>query len=263
LATASADAGVGALLRDWRERRRRSQLDLALEAGISAKHLSFVETGRSIPSPRMIVKLASELDVPHRDRNRLLLAAGYAPLYAERSLEAEEMTPVREAVEQVLSAHEPYPAVVVDGHWNLLASNDAVGALLEGVSPPLLEPPANVLRISLHPDGMAPRIVNLGEWRGHLLQRLRRQIALSGDPALVALAKEAQEWPAGDEPGELRAQEIVAPLRLLTNRGELAFFSTITTFGTAVEITTSEISIESFYPADRASAAALASAASR
>jgi transcriptional regulator with XRE-family HTH domain len=160
--TASADAGVGALLRDWRERRARSQLDLALEAGISAKHLSFVETGRSTPSPRMIVKLASELDVPHRDRNRLLLAAGYAPLYAERSLEAEEMAPVREAIEQVLSAHEPYPAVVVDGHWNLLASNDAVGALLEGVSPALLEPPANVLRISLHPDGTAPRIVNLG-----------------------------------------------------------------------------------------------------
>ena len=197
MATATADAGVGALLRDWRERRRRSQLDLALEAGISAKHLSFVETGRSTPSPRMIVKLASELDVPHRDRNRLLLAAGYAPLYAERSLEAEEMTPVRQAIEQVLSAHEPYPAVVVDGHWNLLASNDAVGALLEGVSPALLEPPANVLRISLHPDGMAPRIVNLGEWRGHLLQRLRRQIALSGDPELVGLAEEAQDWPAG------------------------------------------------------------------
>jgi transcriptional regulator with XRE-family HTH domain len=259
MATASADAGVGALLRDWRERRRRSQLDLALEAGISAKHLSFVETGRSTPSPRMIVKLASELDVPHRDRNRLLLAAGYAPLYAERSLEAEQMTPVRQAIEQVLSAHEPYPAVVVDRHWNLLASNDAVGALLEGVSPALLEPPANVLRISLHPDGMAPRIVNLGEWRGHLLQRLRRQIALSGDPELVALADEAQDWPAEEEPGQLPAQEIVAPLRLLTSAGELAFFSTITTFGTAVEITTSEMSIESFYPADRASAAALAS----
>jgi hypothetical protein len=211
----------------------------------------------------VIARLASELDVPHRDRNRLLLAAGYAPLYAERSLEAEQMTPVREAIEQVLAAHEPFPAVVVDGHWNLLASNDAVGALLEGVAPELLEPPANVLRISLHPDGLAPRIVNLGEWRGHLLERLRRQIALSGDPELVDLAEESQDWPAGEEPGELPAQEIVAPLRLLTNAGELAFFSTITTFGTAVEITTSEISIESFYPADRASAAALTSIASR
>jgi hypothetical protein len=211
----------------------------------------------------VIARLASELDVPHRDRNRLLLAAGYAPLYAERSLEAEQMTPVREAIEQVLAAHEPFPAVVVDGHWNLLASNDAVGALLEGVAPELLEPPANVLRISLHPDGLAPRIVNLGEWRGHLLERLRRQIALSGDPELVDLAEESQDWPAGEEPGELPAQEIVAPLRLLTNAGELAFFSTITTFGTAVEITTSEMSIESFYPADRASAAALTSIASR
>jgi transcriptional regulator with XRE-family HTH domain len=257
MATATVEAGVGPLLRDWRQRRRRSQLDLALDAGVSARHLSFVETGRSLPSPRMIVRLAAELDVPHRDRNRLLLAAGYAPLYPERSLDDEDMAPVREAIDLVLGGHEPYPAVVVDGHWNLLASNAAVGLLLEGVAPELLEPPANVVRISLHPDGMAPRIVNLGEWRAHLLERLRRQIALTGDADLVALARECEQWPAPAGEEHAPGQEIVAPLRLRTADGELAFFSTIATFGTAVEITTSEISIESFFPADAVTAEAL------
>ena len=262
MATATAQAGVGPLLRDWRQRRRRSQLDVALDAGVSARHLSFVETGRAVPSPRMIVRLAAELDVPHRDRNRLLLAAGYAPLYPERSLDDEEMAPVREAIDLVLGGHEPYPAVVVDGHWNLLAANAAAAVLLEGVAPKLLEPPANVVRISLHPEGMAPRIINLGEWRAHLLERLHRQVALTGDPQLTELAEEANGWPAPENGGNaehLPKQEIFAPLRLRSAAGELAFFGTIATFGTAVEITTSEISIESFFPADEATASTLRS----
>src|SRR3954462_5359780 len=162
---------VGARLRDWRRRRRLSQLDLALEAGVSARHLSFVETGRSRPSAEMVLHLAEALDVPLRDRNQLLLAAGYAPVYGQRGLEEPEMGPVREALEQVLRGHEPYPALVVDRHWGMVAANDAVGLLLEDVDPALLEPPVNVLRLSLHPDGVAPRLVNLAEWRAHLLDR--------------------------------------------------------------------------------------------
>jgi transcriptional regulator with XRE-family HTH domain len=257
MTTVTTALRVGALLRDWRQRRRRSQLDLALNAGISARHLSFVETGRSLPSPRMILRLAAELDVPHRDRNRLLLAAGYAPLYPERSLDDQQMAPVRAAIDLVLTGHEPYPAVVLDAHWNLVAANAPVAVLLEGVGTELLEPPANVLRVSLHPDGMAPRILNLAEWRTHLLERLHRQVSLTGDPALSALAEEAEEWPAPAGGDQVPAQDIVTPLRLRTDAGELAFFSTVATFGTAVEITTSEISIESFFPADTATAKAL------
>src|SRR4051794_11198549 len=187
---------VGLLLRDWRRRRRLSQLDLALDAGVSTRHLSFVETGRSRPSPEMVVHLAEQLDVPLRDRNRLLLAAGYAPAYRERTLDQPELGPIREAVDRVLAAHEPYPAVVVDRGWNLVASNASVAMLLDGVPPELLEPPANVLRISLHPEGVAPRIVNLGEWRAHLLERLAREVALTGDPDLVALHDELRAYPA-------------------------------------------------------------------
>ena len=255
MATDVSAPRVGPLLRDWRQRRRRSQLDLALDVGVSARHLSFVETGRSLPSPRMIVRLASELDVPHRDRNSLLLAAGYAPLYPERALDDAEMAPVKESIDLVLRGHEPYPALVIDRHWNLIAMNDAVALLLEGVAPELLAPPANVLRVSLHPDGMAPRIANLGEWRAHLLERLHRQVSLTGDPQLAALAREAEEWGAEAE-AQTPTQEIVAPLRLHGAGGapELAFFSTVATFRTAVEITTSEISIESFFPADACTA---------
>jgi transcriptional regulator with XRE-family HTH domain len=260
MATAATPDLIGPLLRDWRQRRHRSQLDLALDAGVSARHLSFVETGRSRPSPRMIVRLAEQLDIPHSDRNRLLLAAGYAPLYAERALDDPEMAPVREAIGLVLAGHEPYPALVVDRHWNMVAANAAVPMLLGGVAPELLEPPVNVLRVSLHPNGMAPRIANLGEWRAHLVDRLERQVALTGDPALRELAEEARGYPDADDAPvapTVPHQEIVASLRLRTDDGELAFFSTVATFGTAVEITTSELSIESFFPADEATAAAL------
>jgi transcriptional regulator with XRE-family HTH domain len=248
---------VGPLLRDWRQRRRLSQLDLALDAGVSARHLSFVETGRSRPSPEMIIHLAEQLDVPLRDRNQLLLAGGYAPVYGERPLDAPEMQPVRDALDLVLAGHEPYPAAVVDRGWNMVAANPAVGLLTEGVAAELLEPPANVLRASLHPDGMAPRIANLGEWRAHLLERLERQVQLTGDEALAALHEELLGYPGPEAPGHDPGAGIVVPLRLRTEAGELAFFSTVTTFGTPVDITVSELAIESFYPADAATAEAV------
>jgi transcriptional regulator with XRE-family HTH domain len=254
---ATAAAGVGPLLRDWRKRRRLSQLDLALEAGVSARHLSFVETGRSRPSADMVLQLADQLDVPLRNRNQLLLAAGHAPVFEQHELEDPEMEPVRQALQLILDGHEPYPAVVIDRSWEMLAANQAVGLLTAGVAPELLEPPVNVLRVSLHPDGVAPRIVNLGEWRGHLLDRLERQIALTADPALTTLLEELRSYPAPERPPARPDPEIAVPLRLRTEAGELAFISTVATFGTAVEVTASELSIESFFPADAATAATL------
>jgi transcriptional regulator with XRE-family HTH domain len=253
---------VGALLRDWRRRRRLSQLDLALEAGVSARHLSFVETGRSRPSAEMVVQLAEHLDVPLRDRNALLLAAGFAPAYGQRDLDAPEMGPVREAIHRVLRGHEPYPAVVVDRHWGMVARNRAVPVLTAGVAEHLLEPPVNVLRLSLHPDGLAPRIANLGEWRAHLLDRLGRQAVVSGDPALFALHEELAALPGGPPAGapDLDAGAIAVPLRLRAGDAELSFISTATTFGTATDVTLSELAIESFFPADEATAAAVRAA---
>jgi transcriptional regulator with XRE-family HTH domain len=251
---------VGTLLRDWRRRRRLSQLDLALEAGVSARHLSFVETGRSKPSAQMVLHLADQLEVPLRDRNGLLLAAGYAPEYRQRALDEPEMGPVREALDLVLRGHEPYPAVVIDRAWNMVAGNASVAVLTEGVAPELLEPPVNVLRVSLHPDGVAPRIANLGEWRAHLLERLGRQVALTGDEGLAALYAELEGYPAPDDDGAPHASlgDIVVPLRLRRADGEeLRFFSTVATFGTAVDITVAELAIESFFPADAATAEAL------
>jgi len=258
----TATVPLGTLLRDWRRRRRLSQLDLALEAGVSARHLSFLETGRSKPSREMVLHLSEQLEVPLRDRNQLLLAGGYAPVYGERALDAPEMQPVRHALDLVLTGHEPYPAAVVDRGWNMVAANRAVGLLTEGVAPELLEPPANVLRASLHPDGMAPRIANLGEWRAHLLERLERQVQLTGDEGLAALHEELLGYPgetADEPPTEDRGAGIVVPLRLRTAGGELAFFSTVTTFGTPVDITVSELAIESFFPADATTAQAVRS----
>ncbi len=249
---------VGALLREWRVRRRLSQLDLALEAGVSARHLSFVETGRSRPSAEMVLHLADQLEVPLRDRNRLLLAAGHAPVYGQRDLGEPEMGPVREMVERVLEGHEPYPAVVVDRHWGMVAANRAVALLTQEVAEHLLEPPVNVLRATLHPEGMAPRIENLAEWRAHLLERLGRQAVATGDPALAALHEELASYPGGPAAGSLdvAAGEIAVPLRVWASDGGggggglLSFISTITTFGTALDVTVSELSIESFFPAD-------------
>ena len=248
---------VGTLLRDWRQRRRLSQLDLALDAGVSARHLSFVETGRSKPSPEMVLHLAEQLDVPLRERNQMLLAAGYAPLYGQRTLDDPDMQPVREAIDLVLAGHEPYPALVIDQHWEMLASNRGVAPLLEGVAAHLLEPPVNALRVTLHPEGMAPRIRNLAEWKAHLLDRLGRQVAVTGDPALANLHRELSGYPspplATSGHGGL-ADDIVVSLQLAAGERELSFFSTVTTFGTAVDITVAEIAIESFFPADAATA---------
>ena len=256
----AARPAVGALLRDWRRRRRMTQMDLALEADVSARHLSFVETGRSVPSADMVKHLAEQLDVPLRERNELLLAAGYAPAYGQRDLDEPEMGPVREALDRVLAGHEPFPAVVVDRHWGMVAGNSAVPLLTAGVAEHLLEPPVNVLRLTLHPEGMAPRIANLGEWRAHLLDRLGRQAVVSGDPALAVLHDELAALPGADpaHPGHLTpAGEIAVPLRILHDGTELAFISTVTTFGTAVDLTAAELTIEAFLPADAATADAL------
>ncbi|HVQ90562.1 MAG TPA: helix-turn-helix transcriptional regulator [Mycobacteriales bacterium] len=248
----------GELLRQWRERRRLSQLELSLTAAVSTRHLSFVETGRSAPSRELVLQLAEHLDVPLRERNRLLLAAGYAPVFGETPLDAPRMSAVRAAVGQVLAGHEPYPAAVVDRGWNLVDANRSLALLTDLVDPRLLAPPANVLRASLHPDGLAPHIANLAEWRAHLLARLRRQVDLTADPGLEALLAELRGYPGGPElPALPAAGEIVIPLRLRAGGGELAFLSTIAAFGTPLDVTVAELSIESFYPADPATAAAL------
>jgi transcriptional regulator with XRE-family HTH domain len=251
----ASPAPVGSLLRDWRQRRRLSQLDLALEAGVSTRHLSFVETGRAKPSPEMVLHLADELDVPLRERNRLLLAAGYAPVYEERALDEPEMQPVHDAIQLVLDGHDPYPAITVDRGWALVSYNRGAALLMGGLPQDLLAPPMNVLRASLHPDGLAPRIANLGQWKAHLLERLARQAAVTGDPALRTLHEELAAYPAPSDPGPAgEASDVVVPLRLRIPGGELRFFSTVTTFGTPVDITVEELSIESFFPADRATA---------
>lgn len=253
----TATVPLGTLLRDWRQRRRLSQLDLALEAGVSARHLSFLETGRSKPSREMVLHLSEQLDVPLRDRNRLLLAAGFAPAFDERPIDAPEMAPVREALDKILTGHEPYPAAVVDRWWNLVAANRSIAIFTDQVPAHLMEPPVNVLRVSLHPDGMAERIRNYGEWRAHLVDRLRRQVALTADPRLAELLDEITAYPG--ETGEVHGPvgEIAVPLRFEAGGQELAFFSTIATFGTAVDITLAELAIEAFFPANETTAAYL------
>jgi transcriptional regulator with XRE-family HTH domain len=247
----------GDLLRDWRHHRRMSQLDLALEAGISQRHLSFVESGRSQPSRGVVVDLAEALGVPLRERNALLLAAGFAPGHAERALDDPALAPARAAVDLVLKAHEPLPALAVDRHWRMVAANAAVAPFLEGVAQPsLLAPPVNVLRLSLHPEGLAPRIANLGEWRGHLLARLRREVTATADATLAALFAELSGYPGGNA-GEPAEAAIAVPLRLSTPAGTLSFISTTTVFGTATDVTLAELAIEAFFPADEATRRAL------
>ncbi|WP_026911100.1 helix-turn-helix domain-containing protein [Patulibacter minatonensis] len=243
---------AGTLLREWRHRRRLSQLELALETGISTRHLSFVETGRSRPSPELLLRLADPLEVPLRERNQLLLAAGHAPVYGERDLDDPAMAPVRTALDLVLRGHGHSPALVVDRQWGLVAANAAVGLLTAGAAPELLAPPVNVLRLSLHPDGMASRIRNLAEWRGHVLGRLGREAAAGGDPALATLLDELRALPGGQaEPGPERYGEIAVPMILALEDGtELSLISTVSTFGTAIDVTLAELSIEAFFAAD-------------
>jgi transcriptional regulator with XRE-family HTH domain len=240
---------VGTLLREWRARRRMSQLDFATEAEISTRHLSFLETGRSLPSRDMLLRLAEHLQVPLRERNVLLVAAGYAPVFPERSLDDPALDPARRAVNQVLAGHEPFPALAIDRHWTLIASNNAVSPFLAGISPTLLQPPVNVLRASLHPEGLAPRIANLPEWRAHLFARLRRQIELTADPVLIALLEELRAYPAGpSRPHEQTYGEVAVPIQVITERGRLDFLSTTMVFGTPVDVTLSELALEFFFP---------------
>jgi transcriptional regulator with XRE-family HTH domain len=259
-AASAAPPRVGELLRWWRRRRNLSQMALAGDSAVSTRYLSFIETGRARPSREMVLHLAKQLEVPLRERNRLLLAAGYAPIYGERSLDAEEMAPIREALDRFLTAHQPYPAAVVDRHWNLVAANDALNLLTADVAPELLEAPANIFRIALHPQGMAPRVANLAEWSSYLLHRVRRQAAITGDPELDRLYGELREYPgvSADEPRSEEGEVAMVLLHRLRLKGsEFSFFSTVTTFGTATDITIAELAIEAFYPADAETAAML------
>ena len=261
MAAATTTPRVGALLRAWRQRRNLSQLALASDSAVSTRHLSFIETGRARPSREMVTHLAEQLEVPLRERNALLMAAGYAPIFGERSLDDASLEQARGAVDHFLAAHEPFPALVVDRHWSMLATTD-------GVAAHLLEPPANVFRIALHPEGMAPRILNIREWSGVVMQRLRRHAAVSGDPEIQALYEELGRYPsielsppAGD--GTQLDPVLLHRFVLAGDGEELSLFSTVTTFGTASDITLAELSIEAFYPADSATRAALQAHAER
>jgi transcriptional regulator with XRE-family HTH domain len=251
---------VGTLLRAWRQRRRLSQLDLAVDAQLSTRHLSCVETGRALPSREMVLRLAERLEVPLRERNQLLTAAGYAPMFGERRLDDPALRAAREAVELVLRGHEPYPALALDRHWTLVSYNRAVPPLLAGLPAELLAAPLNVLRLSLHPQGLAPRILNFAQWRAHLFARLRQQIAASADAGLIALHDELQALPAppGATHEAVPAEPmVVVPLQLESPAGTLSLISTTTVFGTPVDVTLSELALETFFPADAATAQAL------
>jgi transcriptional regulator with XRE-family HTH domain len=256
----------GVHLRHWRTHRRLSQLDLAQEAEVSTRHLSYVETGRAAPSREMVLRLAERLDVPLRERNALLVAAGFAPMYRQRSLDDPAMASARRAVDLVLKGHEPFPALAVDRHWNLVAHNALVPMLMAGAAPELVKPPINVLRLSLHPDGLASRIANLAQWRSHLLERLQQQIAATGDTGLQALHDELEAYPtpqvSHDTPAvDSELSGLVVPFQLATPNGVLSFISTTTVFGTPVDVTLQELAVESFFPADAQTAAALAALA--
>ena len=264
-APASLTAPVGAQIRHWRARRRLSQLELALEADVSTRHLSCLETGRAAPSREMILRLANRLDVPLRERNRLLTAAGFAPMYPARPLADPALAAAREVVELVLRGHEPCPALAVDRHWNVVMQNRAVPLLLDGVAAELLAGPVNALRLSLHPRGMAPRIVNLAAWRAHVLARLRQQILASDDDTLRALEEELAAYPAPGDAAQAPTPAggepaLVVPLVVDSALGRLSFISTTTVFGTPVDVTLAELALESFFPADAATTAALRAA---
>jgi transcriptional regulator with XRE-family HTH domain len=251
---------VGALLRGWRRRRRLSQLALAVDAEISQRHLSFIESGRASPSRNMLLRLAERLGVPLRERNALLVAAGFAPVYGERRLQDPDAAAARRVVETILKGHEPYPALAVDRHWTLVTANAPAMRLMAGVEPGLLNAPINVLRVSLHPGGIASRIVNFHEWRSHVLDRLAQQAHASADDVLDQLLEELKRYPAPAGATRRAAAELgglAVPLLLQTDAGVLSFISTTTVFGTPTDVTLSELAIESFFPADDATTAAM------
>ncbi len=255
-----ASITVGDLIRDWRQRRRLSQLGLAFEAHVSARHLSFVETGRSQPSRELVIDLAEQLEVPLRERNAMLLAAGYAPVYRQTPLDTAEMAPVREALDRLLGGQEPFPAVVTDRRWDLISANRPAQALLgEGVSAEALSPRVNTLRVTFHPGGLAPRIVNFAEYSAHLLEQLHRQATLLADPVLFELEKELRSYPgvSGADSHDPMSTLFVPLVFRGAGDVELTFFSTLTTFGTALDITMADLMIEALYPANAATAAAV------
>ncbi|MGW7367086.1 helix-turn-helix domain-containing protein [Streptomyces sp. NPDC054841] len=259
MTTVAPDTGVGPLLRGWRERRRLSQLELALRADSSARHISFIETGRSRPSEEMILRLAEHLDVPVRDRNALLLAAGYAPRYAQTPLDDPSLESLRAGMERLLHGYEPYPALVVDGTYTVVAANRGIAMLLEGVAEHLLTPPLNAMRITLHPEGFAPRIRNLREWRGHLLAQMERQIALARSETLRELYEEVAAYPVPETGGGPDDREdpvpypyFALPLQIEHEGQVLSFVSSISTFNTPMDVTVAELAIETFLPADPA-----------
>jgi transcriptional regulator with XRE-family HTH domain len=259
MATARSQPEVGSLLRQWRERRHVTQLELALDARVSARHLSFVETGRSRPGRETLLRVLAQLEVPFREQNRLLLAAGHAPAFPERALDDPDLAPVRDALDVILASHEPYPAVAVDRVWNLVAINSPMLALTEAaeIDPALLEPPINVMRLGLHPRGLGPLFVNLGDWHAHWLERLERQLAATGDEQLAGLIDEIASYPVPepehDVASGLAGSEILGPVKVrAAGGGELSFFGMFASFDTPFEVTTSELAIELLFPADRA-----------
>lgn len=256
---------VGSLLRRWRTLRRLSQLELASRADVSAKHVSFLETGRARPTRDMLLRLGEHLAIPLRERNELLLAGGFAPTFPARELSAAPMAAVSSAIAKILAAQEPNPTLVVDRHWTMIDANPQVAALTTRCAPWLLEPPVNVLRLALHPEGLAPHIVNLAQWRHDLLHRLDHQIEATGDARLRELARELAAYPPGPpdavpaEPACDGTVELVVGLRVRTDQGELSFLSTTTVFGAARDVTVEDLAIETFFPADAATADVLRS----
>ncbi|MCX6398553.1 MAG: helix-turn-helix transcriptional regulator [Propionibacteriales bacterium] len=243
------NAPAGELIRDWRQRRHLSQLELASRADVSTRHLSYIETGRSRPTSSMVLRLCDHLEVPLREQNELLLAAGHAPAHPEHQLTDPPMAEANAALEAILAAHHPYPALVVDRRWELISANDAAYSLMDGIDPDLLEPPINVVRLSLHPRGLGPRVVNFEEWRAHLAERLRHEYDATGDPFIGELAAEV----TGDGVDPIDSSALVVPLELRVGEDTvLSFISTTTVFGTPREVTLSELAIEAFYPADEA-----------
>ncbi|MEV8389200.1 MULTISPECIES: helix-turn-helix transcriptional regulator [unclassified Streptomyces] len=275
-AVRAAEPAVGPLLRDWRKRRRVSQLELAIRADSSARHISFIETGRARPSEEMVLRLADRLDVPVRERNTLLLAAGYAPRFTETALDDPAMDAVRQGLERLLQGYEPYPAVVVDGTYTVVAANRGIAMLMEGLPAKLLAPPLNAMRLTLQPEGLAPRIRNLPEWRGHLLDQMERQLALDRSPALRAVYDEVAAYPlpesaaeegttAAGDAGALRSAvagpSFALPMIIEHDGRVLSFLSSISTFNTPMDVTVAELAIETFLPADPATVAYLTSRA--
>ncbi|NDL60376.1 helix-turn-helix domain-containing protein [Phytoactinopolyspora mesophila] len=247
-------SSVGESLRWWRERRRLTQLELSLQAEVSSRHISFIENGRSTPTAAMILRLAECLDVPLRDRNAMLLSSGYAPAYSQRRLSDPPLSMVNDAINRVLDAHTPFPALVVDRGWNLVAANDAIDILIAGAAPFLLEPPVNVMHLTFHPDGLAPRIVNLPEWRNHIFARLELDHEKTADPQLGELLRVLRAYPAPRPSGGAATPSLVVPCRLRTDDGVISMFSMTTVFGTPADITVAELAIETFYPDDEFSA---------